>query len=350
MFGSAHTIRRRFPDSSRISHARLPAQRWPRESHHERATTAKTRSGDDRLGCAGPDCYVIAATRQSRTLGLRQTLQLDDFFFTPLQAERLPADLSKSSEAGSRSDRVSYLVRLKIENRARRVPFKFSGESLAFADLTGKEPASPNRRPNARLRATCIRRSTARPFKPARSDHDRLHLLPAARARELATSYLPPAVGAAICWSGFSSAARSSSSREWIGLFPEPTSTRIGAWQKNYGVPHLTWPCTGTGSLPGAVRATGDDPGVRPPGGAHLGLSRLSGRDSPAYLRDRRPQRQDGRAGTVALGRSMLVLSLDARTVPLHRNRLLRWRRDVRPGPCATPGSKSGEGCPTSRG
>ena len=85
---------------------------------------------------------LIAATRQSRTLGLRQTLQLDDFFFTPLQAERLPADLSKSSEAGSRSDRVSYLVRLKIENRARRVPFKFSGESLAFADLTGKNPLS----------------------------------------------------------------------------------------------------------------------------------------------------------------------------------------------------------------
>lgn len=89
---------------------------------------------------------VILATRQSRTLGLRQTLQLDDFFFTPLEAERLPADPSKPGQAESFSGRLDYLVKLKIENRARRVPFKFSGESLAFADLTGKHPLT---RPSA---------------------------------------------------------------------------------------------------------------------------------------------------------------------------------------------------------
>ena len=31
---------------------------------------------------------------------------------------------------------------MKIDNRAKRVPFKFTGESLAFADLTGKNPLS----------------------------------------------------------------------------------------------------------------------------------------------------------------------------------------------------------------
>ncbi len=83
---------------------------------------------------------VILATRQNRTLALRQTLQLDDFFFTPLEAKRLPADPSKAIQAQSASGRLDYLVKLKIENRARRVPFKFSGTSLAFADLTGKQP------------------------------------------------------------------------------------------------------------------------------------------------------------------------------------------------------------------
>jgi hypothetical protein len=80
---------------------------------------------------------AILATRQSRTLKIRQTLQLDDFFFTVEGAARLPADPAKSKQAESSTGRVDYLVRLKIENRARRVPFKFSGESLGFADLSG---------------------------------------------------------------------------------------------------------------------------------------------------------------------------------------------------------------------
>ncbi len=89
---------------------------------------------------------VILTTRQSRTLGLRQTLQFDDFFFTVLEAGRLPADSMKASQAKATSGSVNYLVKLKIENRARRVPFVFSGDSLAFADVTGKNGLS---RPSA---------------------------------------------------------------------------------------------------------------------------------------------------------------------------------------------------------
>ncbi len=85
---------------------------------------------------------VVLTTRQSRTLGTRQTLQFDDFFFTVLEAHRLPADPTKTNEAKSSSGHVDYLVKLEIENRAKRVPFKFSGQSLAFADLTAKSSLS----------------------------------------------------------------------------------------------------------------------------------------------------------------------------------------------------------------
>jgi hypothetical protein len=81
---------------------------------------------------------IILATRQSRTLGLRQTLQLDDFFFTVQDARWLPADPLQSRQPASSPDVVDYLVRFQIENRAKRVPFKFTGDSLAVADLDGK--------------------------------------------------------------------------------------------------------------------------------------------------------------------------------------------------------------------
>jgi hypothetical protein len=89
---------------------------------------------------------AILAPRQSRTLKTRLTLQLDDFCFTVEKAARLPADPSKSKQSESSTGRIDYLVTLKIENRARRVPCKFSGESLGCADLSGTKPLT---RPSA---------------------------------------------------------------------------------------------------------------------------------------------------------------------------------------------------------
>ena len=122
-----------------------------------------------------------------------------------------------------------------------------------------------------------------------------------------------------------------------MGFPPSRSSTRIGAWQKNSGVPHLTWPCTGTGSPPRFVscnwRRSGRTAARRcaPWFFAAFWARRTSLLSRPTVAA------QDCRAGTVALGRSMLVLSLDARTVPLHRNRVLRWRRDVEPVPARRP-------------
>lgn len=98
------------------------------------------RLGSIALIVLGLFVLLILATRQSRTLKPGQTLQLDDFFFTPLEATQLPADRAKSKQAESSTGRVDYLVTLKIENRAKRVPFKFSGKSLGIADPSGTNP------------------------------------------------------------------------------------------------------------------------------------------------------------------------------------------------------------------
>jgi hypothetical protein len=42
---------------------------------------------------------AMLATRRSRTLGLHQTLQLDDFFFTVQDAARLPVDPARAKTA-----------------------------------------------------------------------------------------------------------------------------------------------------------------------------------------------------------------------------------------------------------
>jgi hypothetical protein len=77
----------------------------------------------------------LLATRKNRTLGLQQTLQFDDFFFTVVQAAEVP-----SSETAKKSDGVTepvdYLVSLRVDNRAKRVPFSFDGQSLAFVKIT----------------------------------------------------------------------------------------------------------------------------------------------------------------------------------------------------------------------
>jgi hypothetical protein len=83
---------------------------------------------------------AILATRRSRTLELHQTLQLDDFFFTIEDARPLPDGSGAPTKSESDSAKVNYLVRLKVENKAKRVPFRFDGNALWFVDLSGHSP------------------------------------------------------------------------------------------------------------------------------------------------------------------------------------------------------------------
>jgi hypothetical protein len=77
---------------------------------------------------------ALLATRRNRTLGLNETLQFDDFFFTVESVTPLAAD------AGPQD--INQIVRLRIENRAKRVPFTFNGDSLIILDLSGKLPSA----------------------------------------------------------------------------------------------------------------------------------------------------------------------------------------------------------------
>jgi hypothetical protein len=82
----------------------------------------------------------VLATRRNRTLGPGQTVRYDDFDFTVEQANRL--DRGPTPDRAEDSD--DYLVRLRIDNRARRVDFRFDGNRLVFVDLDGKaQPIRP---------------------------------------------------------------------------------------------------------------------------------------------------------------------------------------------------------------
>jgi hypothetical protein len=83
---------------------------------------------------------AILATRRSRTLGLHQALQFDDFFFTIEDARPFPDAPGPAAKGDSGPPGSKYLVRLKVENKALRVPFKFDGNALAFVDLSGNSP------------------------------------------------------------------------------------------------------------------------------------------------------------------------------------------------------------------
>ena len=83
---------------------------------------------------------AILGTRRNQTLGLHQALQLDDFFFTVEEAVKQPVDPARANSTDPTQGEAEYRVRLKVENRALRVPFKFSGEWLAFVDLSGRRP------------------------------------------------------------------------------------------------------------------------------------------------------------------------------------------------------------------
>jgi hypothetical protein len=81
---------------------------------------------------------VILATRRDRVYRPGQTIRYDDFFFTVRGVNRSPVATSASRDPSA--SMVEYVVKLTIDNRARRVPFRFTDGSVALFD-----PASGKR-------------------------------------------------------------------------------------------------------------------------------------------------------------------------------------------------------------
>jgi hypothetical protein len=84
------------------------------------------------LLAVGTLAMVLVATRHDRLLTPGQTLQFDDFCFTLRGATR-----SERTVATGKSESpplVRYVVTLTVENRAKRVSFRFSDQSLAIID------------------------------------------------------------------------------------------------------------------------------------------------------------------------------------------------------------------------
>ncbi len=77
---------------------------------------------------------VILATRRDRVFKPGQTIQYDDFFFTLRGVNRSPVATSASD--GQSAPMVEYVVKLTIDNRAKRVPFRFTDGSVGLFDPT----------------------------------------------------------------------------------------------------------------------------------------------------------------------------------------------------------------------
>jgi hypothetical protein len=73
---------------------------------------------------------VLLALRHDRVLRPGQTIQFDDFFFTLKDVTRS----EPIAVEGKNAPLVQYIVTLTIDNRARRVPFRFSNQALAIVD------------------------------------------------------------------------------------------------------------------------------------------------------------------------------------------------------------------------
>jgi len=82
---------------------------------------------------------AIVSTRKNQTLGLHQALQLHDFYFTIEEAVEQPVDSSRAKSTDPASGKAEYRVRLKVENRALRRPFKFSGERSSGSSEQGAD-------------------------------------------------------------------------------------------------------------------------------------------------------------------------------------------------------------------
>lgn len=80
---------------------------------------------------------VALSVRRDQVFRPGETIRYDDFFFTLRGVNRSPVAASGGGEASGST--LEYVVRLTVENRARRVPFRFTDESLALVDAnTGK--------------------------------------------------------------------------------------------------------------------------------------------------------------------------------------------------------------------
>jgi hypothetical protein len=78
---------------------------------------------------------AVVATRRDRVFQPGQTIQYDDFFFTLRGVNRTP--ISTSASDGQSASMVEYVVKLTIDNRAKRVPFRFTDGSVALFDPGG---------------------------------------------------------------------------------------------------------------------------------------------------------------------------------------------------------------------
>jgi hypothetical protein len=74
----------------------------------------------------------ILTTRRDRVFKPGQTIQYDDFFFTLRGVNRSP--VATSAGDGQSASMVEYVLKLTIDNRARRVPFRFTNGSVALFD------------------------------------------------------------------------------------------------------------------------------------------------------------------------------------------------------------------------
>jgi hypothetical protein len=80
---------------------------------------------------------VVLSVRRDKVFRPGETIRYDDFFFTLRGVNRSP--LPTAGAAEPHSSAVEYLVKLTVENRAKRVPFRFTDESVALVDPnTGK--------------------------------------------------------------------------------------------------------------------------------------------------------------------------------------------------------------------
>jgi hypothetical protein len=75
---------------------------------------------------------VLLAIRHDRVKKPGQTIQFDDFCFTLKEVSRSEPIAVDGNKAGA--PLVRYIVTLTVENRAMRVPFRFSDQSLAIIE------------------------------------------------------------------------------------------------------------------------------------------------------------------------------------------------------------------------
>jgi hypothetical protein len=80
---------------------------------------------------------VLLSIHRDHVFKPGETIQYDDFFFTLRGVNRSP--LSAPGKDGQSPLMIEYVVKLTIENRAKRVPFRFTNGSVALFDaVTGK--------------------------------------------------------------------------------------------------------------------------------------------------------------------------------------------------------------------